>query len=43
LYINLRGTLCLLGVWPNSITINYEKLQTELNGPHYTELDNFEI
>jgi hypothetical protein len=43
MYIKLRGTLCILRVWPNSILINYKKLQTELNGPHYTKLDNFEI
>jgi hypothetical protein len=28
-----------LGVWSNSIPINYEQLQTELNGPHYIELE----
>jgi hypothetical protein len=39
----LGRTFPLLGVWPNSILINYEKLQTELNGPRYTKLDNFEI
>jgi hypothetical protein len=30
-------------VWSNLIPINSEKLQTELNGPHYTELENFEF
>jgi hypothetical protein len=39
----LYRTLSLLGVWPNSIPINKEKLQTELNGSHYTKLDNFKI
>jgi hypothetical protein len=32
-----------LGVWSNLIPITSEKLQTEINGPYYTELDNFEI
>jgi hypothetical protein len=32
-----------LGVWSNLIPITSEKLQSELNGPHYTELDKFEI
>jgi hypothetical protein len=27
-------------VWSNSIAINYKKLQTELNGTHYIELEN---
>jgi hypothetical protein len=35
--------LSLLGVWFNSIPINSEKLLTEVNGPHYTELGNFEF
>jgi hypothetical protein len=30
-------------VWSNLIPITSEKLQIELKGPHYTELDNFEI
>jgi hypothetical protein len=29
-------------VWCNSIPINSKKLQTELNGPHDTEFENFE-
>jgi hypothetical protein len=32
-----------LGVWYNSISRNSEKLLTELNGPHYIELKNFEF
>jgi hypothetical protein len=32
-----------LGVWSNSILNNSEKLQTEINCPHYTELENFEF
>jgi hypothetical protein len=30
-------------VWPNSIPINSQKLPTELNGPHFTETENFEF
>jgi hypothetical protein len=32
-----------LKVWSKSILINSEKIMTELNGPHYTEFDNFEF
>jgi hypothetical protein len=32
------GTISLLGVWFGSAPINSEKLTTELNGPHCTEL-----
>jgi hypothetical protein len=32
-----------LGVLANSIPINSKKSQTELNGPHYTELENFKF
>jgi hypothetical protein len=32
------GTISLVGVWPNSEPIKSEKLMTELNGPHFTEL-----
>jgi hypothetical protein len=39
----LLGTLSLLGVWPNSILINSEKLPTKLNDPHFTEIENFEF
>jgi hypothetical protein len=43
LYNKLCGTLYILGVWSNLIPITSEKLQTKLNDPHYTELDNFDI
>jgi hypothetical protein len=36
-------TISLLGVWPSSIPINSEKNMTELNGPHFTEIENFEF
>jgi hypothetical protein len=39
----LWGTLYLLGVWSNLILITSKKLQIELTGPHYTELDKFKI
>jgi hypothetical protein len=32
-----------LGVWSNSIPINFEISQTELNGPHYTELETMNL
>jgi hypothetical protein len=32
------GTISILRVGTNSDPINYEKLITELNDPHYTEL-----
>jgi hypothetical protein len=37
------GTISLEGVWSNSAPINFEKLTTELNGPHYTELGRLRI
>jgi hypothetical protein len=37
----MRNTL--LGVWSNSLLINFEKLLTELNGSHYTELENLNL
>jgi hypothetical protein len=43
MYNKLWGTLSIFGVSSNSIPINYEKLLTELNGSHYTELGNFEF
>jgi hypothetical protein len=43
LYNSLWGTLSLLEVWSQSIPINSEKILTKLNGPHYTELENFEF
>jgi hypothetical protein len=33
----------LLGVWSNSVPTEYQKLLTEPIGPHYLELENFEI
>jgi hypothetical protein len=33
------GTIFILRVGSNSTPINSEKLTTELNGPHYTELE----
>jgi hypothetical protein len=38
LWNKLSETLYILGVWSKSIPINSEKLLTELNGPHCTEL-----
>jgi hypothetical protein len=37
------GTIFILGVCPNSIAINSEKSTTELYGPHFTEVENFEF
>jgi hypothetical protein len=37
------GTIYLLGLWSNSIPLNSEKLTTELNDPHFTEVVNFEF
>jgi hypothetical protein len=33
----------LLGVWSNLVPTKYQKLLTEPIGPHYPELENFEI
>jgi hypothetical protein len=33
--------ISLGGVCPNSILINSEKSATELNGPHFTEVENY--
>jgi hypothetical protein len=30
-------------VWSNSISVNSEILPTELNGPHFTEFENFKF
>jgi hypothetical protein len=32
-------TISLLGVWSDSAPINSKKSLTELNDPHYTELE----
>jgi hypothetical protein len=37
------GTILLLRVGINSALINSEKSMTELNGPHYTELEKLQI
>jgi hypothetical protein len=37
------GTISLLSVGTNSALINSEKSTTELNGPHYTELEKLRI
>jgi hypothetical protein len=38
LYSMPSGTISLLRVWTNSISLNSEKLITELNDPHFTEI-----
>jgi hypothetical protein len=37
------GIIYIVGVWPNSIPINSEKILTELNGPQFTEIENFKF
>jgi hypothetical protein len=37
------GTISLSGVSSYSAPINFEKSMTELNGPHYTELEKLRI
>jgi hypothetical protein len=37
------GTISILEVWSNSIPLNSEKLPTELNGSHFTEIENFKF
>jgi hypothetical protein len=37
------GTISILGEWSKSIPLNSEKLTTEFNDPHYTELEDFEF
>jgi hypothetical protein len=37
------GTISRMGVWPDSAPIKSEKSTTELNGPHFIELENFRI
>jgi hypothetical protein len=32
-------TISLLGVWSDSAPINAEKSMTELNGPHFAEIE----
>jgi hypothetical protein len=39
----LYGTISILRVGINSAPINSEKSTTELNGPHYTEHENFKF
>jgi hypothetical protein len=36
-------TISLLRVETNSAPINSKKSTTEFNGPHYTDLENFEF
>jgi hypothetical protein len=43
LYKTSGRTLSLVGVWSSLIPINFEKLLTKLNNPHYIELENFEL
>jgi hypothetical protein len=43
LYNKSPGTMPLLGVWSNLVPTKYQKLLTEPIGPHYPELENFEI
>jgi hypothetical protein len=37
------GTISLLGVWSDAAPINSEKSTTELNGPHFTEIEKLRI
>jgi hypothetical protein len=37
------GIISLLRVGTNSAPINSEKSMTEVNGPHYTELEKLQI
>jgi hypothetical protein len=39
----LSGTISLLRVGTNSAPINYKKLTTELNGPHFSEFGRLQI